>query len=140
MRDRDQWLAVALFGVIGYAAVTLIRKGAAALNPANPNNVAASAANSVVQSITGDPNATVGTAIYNATHDSSSASATYRPATFPDGTRHAVDLSTVDANGMFTYSDGTIYHLSQDGTGAWNAVPPPPDLTQAALAALGIGP
>ena len=50
-------VALAILGVLWWAKRQL---SAGALNPANPNNVASSAVNSVVAQVSGDPNQTLG--------------------------------------------------------------------------------
>ena len=134
-------IRLAIYGAVAYGIYLLVKKYAPSLNPVNPNNAAAQGANAIAQAITGNPNDTTGTAIYNATHSDESASATYRPMTFPDGSRQAVDMSTVDpTTGMFTYTDGNVYHMSQGGDGLWYAVPPPPSLGFISMGSLRAGP
>lgn len=66
------WLIVAAL-VVGlvFWAIEKILGGLGKFNPTSDKNIFYQGANSIVQALTGDKNATVGTALYNATHSDS---------------------------------------------------------------------
>jgi hypothetical protein len=53
---------------------------------------------------------------------SSAPDATYYTVYFPDGSRHAINASSVDSNFRFSYG-GNVYSLGQDGSGNRIATP-----------------
>ena len=112
MKVRD-WLPWLVLGGVAYGAYRLYKSGA--LDPTSPNNLAYGAANRATQIATGNPNDTVGSWFYNLTHPGSGASGSQvdRILTFPDGSRHAVNLQTVAADGTFDYN-GASYWMSPD--------------------------
>lgn len=66
----DLFVTVASYAVLGVAFYLLYKKAQAtgALDPTNPNNLAYSQVNSIGAKLTGDPNFSFGTWLYDATH------------------------------------------------------------------------
>lgn len=96
-------------------------------NPSSPDNLASQAANAITQAVTGDDNATLGTAIYDWLHPEQSVSPIYL-LIFPDGAKHAIDSKDIQSGGVFVYlgaryrmelRDGKRYALRLGSSGLW---------------------
>jgi hypothetical protein len=91
----------ALSGVAWFFFGEDIKRALQKFNPASDQNLAYSGASGIVQAVTGDPDATLGTAIYEWFNDDPPINSPIYMVTFPGGARHAVDSATV-SGGKFT--------------------------------------
>lgn len=100
-----------LFAALGIGAIYVLWKGTQAAG-----NAATAIANA--------PRAAgeaIGSTLFDWTHPYNPASDTYYVTNFPDGSRHAIQASTVQDDGSFFYQ-GTLYTMKNDAAGNHVAV------------------
>lgn len=82
------------------------------------------------QTVLTDAGSKIGTTLYDIFHPNQTGEMLYYTATFPDGTRHAIASTQVDANGKFKNAapavsyggDGATYQLLRNSSGNLMAV------------------
>lgn len=88
-------LTVAAIAAIVYF---IWKKNKDAFDPTSDKNLAYQAANKLTQFFTGDPNADLGTSVYNATHPGDATLSSLINVNFPDGTPHVIDMALVTSH------------------------------------------
>lgn len=125
-RTQELLFRVGLYAALGFVAYKFVLPKIGDLlnekfNPTSDKNLAYQGTNSLVQQLTNDPNATVGTALYDLFHRDPLTPYQVLQVKFSDGTTRGVGNITIRPDGTVKMQDG-VWKVARTSGGQYFAV------------------